>query len=136
MIEIKHKITGEVLHRVDADSLQGADLGNADLRGADLSGADLSGANLRLANLFGADLSDANLSYANLSGADLSGAYLGFADLRGAYLRDANLRGTIYDTKPEREELVQELLDAIDADPPAMGEDWKQEVLKAREALR
>ena len=33
-------------------------------------------------------------------------------------------------------ELVQQLLDAIDADPPAMGEDWKQEVLKAREALR
>ena len=86
MIEIKHKTTGEVLHRVDADSLQSADLRYADLRGADLYGA--------------------------------------------------NLRYTIYDTKPEREELVQELLDAIDADPPAMGEDWKQEVLKAREALK
>jgi len=36
----------------------------------------------------------------------------------------------------EREKLIQELLDAIDADPPAMGEDWKQEVLKAREKLQ
>jgi len=106
MIEIKHKTTGEVLHRVDADSLQSADLRYADLRGADLR-------------------------YANLCG-----AYLRYADLRGADLYGANLRYTIYDTKPEREELVQELLDAIDADPPAMGEDWKQEVLKAREALK
>jgi hypothetical protein len=42
----------------------------------------------------------------------------------------------VLDGDVKRERLIQELLDAIDADPPAMGEDWKQEVLKAREALR
>jgi uncharacterized protein YjbI with pentapeptide repeats len=51
MIEIKHKQTGEVLLRVDAEVLKGADL-----RGADLQGADLRGANLEEANLQKADL--------------------------------------------------------------------------------
>ena len=59
MIEIKHSLTGEVLHTVGSDTLR-----NADLRGADLGRADLRRANLVNANLWGA-----NLRYANLDGA-------------------------------------------------------------------
>ncbi len=69
MIKIRHKITGDVLHTVDADTLAGANL----------SGADLSGANLRGANLRGADLRGANLRGADLRGADLSGSNLDFS---------------------------------------------------------
>ena len=50
-MEIKHKITNEVLLTIEGGSLQGADL-----RGASLQGADLRGANLRGANILGADL--------------------------------------------------------------------------------
>ena len=60
-MEIKHKLTNEVLLTIEGDSLQGADLKGADLRwanlrGANLQGADLQGANLRWANLQGANL--------------------------------------------------------------------------------
>ena len=51
MIEIKHKLTGEVLKTVAAETLSGADLRGANLRGADLSGANLSGANLIVIHL-------------------------------------------------------------------------------------
>jgi uncharacterized protein YjbI with pentapeptide repeats len=120
-IEIKHKLTGEVLFSAETDSiklavlsaikakanlryadLRSADLSSANLRYADLSYADLSSANLRSADLSyanlryadlrSADLSHANLSYANLSSADLSYADLSYADLRSADLRYANLR--------------------------------------------
>ena len=60
-MEIKHKITNEVLLTIEGDSLQGANLQRADLQEADLQGADL-----RWANLQGADL-----RWANLQGADL-----------------------------------------------------------------
>ena len=50
-MEIKHKLTNEVLLTIEGDSLQDADLRWADLRGA----------NLRDANLRWADLRDANL---------------------------------------------------------------------------
>ena len=55
-MEIKHKITNEVLLTIEGDSLQGADLQGANLQGANLQGADLrladlQGANLRLADL-------------------------------------------------------------------------------------
>jgi len=79
VIEIKHRETGDVLLRVHADTLRGADLGKAVLSYADLSGADLSGANLSAAQLFQADLRGANLS-----GADLSDADLRLADLTDA----------------------------------------------------
>ena len=46
MIEIKHKLTGAVLHVFKSKNLRGADLRGADLRGADLGWANLSGANL------------------------------------------------------------------------------------------
>ena len=80
-MEIKHKITGEVLLTIEGDTLRGANL-----RWANLRGANLQGANLRWANLQGANLQGANLRGANLREADLRGA-----DLRGADLRGANL---------------------------------------------
>ena len=103
MIEIKHKLTGDVLKAFAADSLRGANLYGAylyganlygaDLRGADLRGAYLYGANLYGADLYGADLRGADLRGADLRGADLRGADLRGADLYGANLRGANLRG-------------------------------------------
>ena len=80
MIQIKHKITGEVLKEIDADTLR-----YTDLRFADLRFADLTCANLRGADLTDADLRNANLRFANLRN----------ADLRDADLRDANLEFTI-----------------------------------------
>ena len=77
-VEIKHRITGVVLHTHD-----GANLRDANLRSADLYGADLRGAILVGADLCNADLSDAYLVGANLRGAYLGNAYLRGADLRG-----------------------------------------------------
>ena len=65
-MEIKHKITNEVLLTIEDDSLQGADLRAANLRAANLRAANLRAANLRAANLRGADLQGANLQGANL----------------------------------------------------------------------
>ena len=79
-IEIKHRVTGAILHTVNAPNLRGADLTGADLTEAYLQGADLTEAYLQGADLQGADL----------QGADLQGAYL-----RGANLRGANLWGAI-----------------------------------------
>ena len=45
-MEIKHKLTNEVLLTTGGDSLQGANLREAYLRGANLQGANLQGANL------------------------------------------------------------------------------------------
>ena len=98
MIEIRHKVTVEVLQSVEADTLSGADLHIAVLRGAALARAVLTDANLQGAVLASADLRDAKLTSANLIGADLR-----HADLRGADLTDArllvtaDLTGVIYD---------------------------------------
>ena len=92
MIEIKHKITGEVLAQVDVDNLLAANLSGANLRDADLRGSDLSGSNLRGSDLRRADLRWADLRWADLSEADMSGANLRDADLRGSDLRRADLR--------------------------------------------
>ena len=51
-MEIKHKLTNEVLL-----TIEGADLQYANLKGANLQHADLKGANLRHADLRGANLS-------------------------------------------------------------------------------
>ena len=72
MITIKNRYTGKII--IEAQTMSGADLREADLSGANLSWADLSGANLREADLSWADLSGANLSGADLSGANLRGA--------------------------------------------------------------
>ena len=50
-MEIKHKITGEVLLTIEDDTLRGANLRGANLRGANLRGANLREANLREADL-------------------------------------------------------------------------------------
>ena len=81
------KETVEDANLMDAN-LRGANLMDTNLRDANLRGADLRGANLMDANLRGADLMDADLR-----GADLMDADLRDADLRGANLMDANLRG-------------------------------------------
>ena len=102
-MEIKHKITGEVLLTVECTNLRGAnleganlrwvDLRFADLRGANLNFVDLSFADLRGADLRGANLQVANLQMASLKGANLEGANLRFANLRNAKLQGADLRG-------------------------------------------
>jgi hypothetical protein len=85
-IEIKHRYSGAVLRTIDADTLEGEDLGKAYLHGANLTGANLSGVDLSGASLGGACLSEADLSGANLTGANLTGATLIFANLRGAMI--------------------------------------------------
>jgi hypothetical protein len=90
-IEINHRVTGETIYTVGADTLGGACLRGANLRGANMSRANLTGADLSGANLRGANLSDADLRGADLSDADLSGADLRCANLRGANLIRANL---------------------------------------------
>jgi hypothetical protein len=127
MIEIKHQRTLELLHRIDADTLEDADLGGIDLRGANLvgmncaranfrhavlyeahldraclRGADLTQADLREAKLIEADLADALLIHADLWAANLLGADLTHADLCGTLLESALmtsviLEGTRYD---------------------------------------
>jgi len=114
MIEIKHRYTGNIIRTVDAETLSGADLSDANLRGADLSDAYLIGANLS-----GANLSDANLRGADLSGADLSGANLSDANLRGANLSGANLPPI-----PIVEQLDAKILAAIEAGGELKMENW------------
>ena len=92
-MEIKHKLTNEVLLTIEGNSLQGTNLRGANLQGADLQGANLRGTNLRGANLRGADLQVADLQGADLRGTNLRGANLRLADLQGANLRLANLQG-------------------------------------------
>ena len=65
-MEIKHKLTNEVLLTIGGDSLQDANLQDVNLKGANLQGANLKGANLQWANLKGANLQWANLQCANL----------------------------------------------------------------------
>jgi hypothetical protein len=98
MIEIRQKVTGRVLYRLETETLAGeflfsAYLEAADLRGARLEGSTLAAANLRHADLSGAVLAGANLSGADLSGADFAGADLTRADLVGAVLFGAQLKG-------------------------------------------
>lgn len=104
MIEIRHRKSGLLLRRVNAATLDGANLYRADLRGADLAGASLRGAllhdtDLRAADLRGADLRRADLcgtrlTGANLQGADLRQATFEQADLAHSFLREAQCQGT------------------------------------------
>jgi hypothetical protein len=97
------------------DSLQHADLIQADLRGAKLGkdeeghpGANLSFANLLNANLGGADLREVDLYNANLSGAALEGANLEGANLYEVNFSGANLEGaTLVGAKVVPEQLAQ-----------------------------
>ena len=60
-MEIKHKITGEVLLTIEGNTLQGANLQGVDLQWAKLRDAKLQGADLRGANLRESDLQLAKL---------------------------------------------------------------------------
>ncbi|HEX5323172.1 MAG TPA: pentapeptide repeat-containing protein [Capsulimonadaceae bacterium] len=114
MIEIRHKETGALLHKVPAvhtlarANLDALNLAYADLDGVDLSFANLSGTNLTHANMQNAHLDYAvlyitmapeatdmmqitNLSHANLTGARLSGAHLQGARMEKADLTEARL---------------------------------------------
>jgi len=71
MIQICHKVTGEVLRQVEAPSLGSADLRGADLAYADLAAYDLRGADLQSARLVGASFSQASPAEPDLSGGDL-----------------------------------------------------------------
>ena len=86
-MEIKHKLTNEVLLTIEGASLRGADLQGANLQGANLRSADLRGANLQWANLQGA-----NLRRADLRGADLQGANLQWANLPTDVIRIDGMR--------------------------------------------
>ena len=90
-MEIKHKLTNEVLLTIEGGSLQYANLKGANLQHANLKGANLQHANLQYANLQHANLKGANLRHANLQYANLKGANLRLADLQHADLRGANL---------------------------------------------
>ena len=91
-MEIKHKLTNEVLLTIRGDSLQEVNLQGADLRCADLQGADLRCADLQGVNLQDADLQGADLRWADLRGANLQGANLRWADLPAEVIRIDGMR--------------------------------------------
>lgn len=78
-MDIRHKITGEVLLTIEGDTLRGADLSYKFLHAADLYRQDLRGANLEGATLYYADLRLADLRGANLRNTALHGARLDWA---------------------------------------------------------
>ena len=91
-MEIKHKITNEVLLTIEGDSLREANLQGANLQGANLQWADLQGAKLQGANLQGANLQGADLQWADLQGADLQWANLQGANLPTDVIRIDGMR--------------------------------------------
>ena len=90
MMEIKHRVTGEVLRILDADTLVGADLRDDILDCADLRNADLSRAWLQEADLSGADLSGARLDGALMIRTQLDGANLEGAVFTGTRMSDGS----------------------------------------------
>ena len=64
MVEIKHRLTGKVLHRLDSDTLRGCLIRGKELRGANFRNADLSGCHIEGCSLSDADLNSANLTCA------------------------------------------------------------------------
>ena len=104
MIEILHKDTGEVLARLDVDSLVGADLTARDLRGADLSTVDPGGftvmnlanlekANLRNANLRGILAEHARFRFSDLGHVEFAHAVWSGSNRHRANVSDANFEG-------------------------------------------
>lgn len=91
-MQIKHRITDEIIFDGPTSDLHGADLQYAGLRGAKLQDADLRYAKLQYADLRYAKLQYADLQYADLRGANLRSANLQGADLLSAYLQGSNLR--------------------------------------------
>jgi|GEM_PF-1327543 len=115
-IEIKHRDSGEVLLRVESDSLVRANLAGADLNGANLAGADLSGASLIDTQLRGADLSGARLVNATMPKADLTGADCRGADFSGADISNGDFTHCcLHDTLLVKANLRQAKLIECDA---------------------
>ncbi len=123
MLEIK-TVKGELITRLEAGNLDGADFSGAtmrevaferaklrrcvftnanlelaNLRGADLTGAMMAHANLRQANLSEANLTNADLTHAVLTPADLRRANLCGANLTNADLHGTHLEGAQYDSR-------------------------------------
>ena len=101
MLQIKSRLSGEVIYEVDANDLSGGgssderfvgiNLRDADLRGlslfyGDFMKADLEGADLSYADLSNASFTDANLRRANLLNARTITTGFDGADLRGSTL--------------------------------------------------
>src|SRR5262245_23062264 len=114
MINIKSNRTDDILHRVEAETLQEANLGGAMLRNAGLFRADLRGAYLADADLACADLRGAVLTGATVTGARFWDANLENADLTGVQgllpgaLAGANLCGArVPDSAAKPEGLAQ-----------------------------
>ena len=84
MIAIRHKRTGQILHRLDAE---------------DLRGADLAGLELQEARFAGKDVTRANLAGARLRGASFRGAELREANMAGAHLERTYFKGAVYDAR-------------------------------------
>ena len=84
---------------LEATTLTGAFLGNANLAGAVLKSARLDDAQMAGADLSRADLTLANLRNARLNGADLTRAVLTGARMRGADLSEAKLVDVYYDAR-------------------------------------
>ena len=92
MIEIRHKETGKVLHRIDGDTLRGCKLKCIDLRGADFQNQDLSGCTMS-----GCSLSEADLRTAHLSKAKINNCVIQRGDFTNANLTEADLSDNVLD---------------------------------------
>ncbi|NEP19726.1 MAG: pentapeptide repeat-containing protein [Leptolyngbya sp. SIO4C1] len=79
---------------LDGAQLQNAEMSRANLFRANLAGADLSRISLFNANLVGINFTEANLDTAGLAGADLAIANFSKANLRYTSFEDADLRET------------------------------------------
>jgi len=86
-------ITSGEVSDLSGESLQCANLTDANLSGLSLDQIDITGADLRGANLQNTDLTQATLNGADFQGANLAGATLDQSEAQGADFRDADLSG-------------------------------------------
>ncbi len=93
-MQIRHRLTGEVLAEVPGETAAGGKLRGVVLLYGDLRGIGFQHCDLTGADLCEADLRGANFDGAQMNGADLSGSDLRNASFRGAALADAKLLGT------------------------------------------
>src|SRR5438552_1411883 len=91
MTEVRHRHTGALLLRFSAETLEGADLADANLYWADLGQANLRGARLDGANLESTLLEEAVLTGARFPGERLQGASLSMVRGVGVCLEGAGM---------------------------------------------
>ncbi|HMP80332.1 MAG TPA: pentapeptide repeat-containing protein [Pirellulaceae bacterium] len=92
MIEIKHRETGEVLLRIDADSLAKININGEDLAHADFSGMDLTATKIASCNL-----SEASFRNAKMDRCRIQNCGARRTDFAGASLIEANLSDNVMD---------------------------------------